>query len=171
MEAGQDTGFVSLIKAAYVKSGGKDWQMKNSFYLERGPFVIAAVMDENVDTSAMVVKEAVIDLFDPELPVVRGKVIKPGEQGYMYSLRRMPKKAAVLVAAARVTEVRNVGRSLRFKATGPLLTNNVMRVAVPGKPVRVEVNVEAAQVWDEGSKTLLLKFKNSPDGVNVEIGY
>jgi hypothetical protein len=171
MEPAQDKAFVDLIKTAYLQSGGKNWQMKNSFYLERGPFTIAAVMDENADTTALTIQEPVIDLFDPALPVLSKKVIQPGEQAYLYALKRRPvgNKPAVLCAAARVTSISQVGRKFFFTATGPLLTNNVMRVSLPGQPLKVKEGI--AQVWDKDSKTLLLKFPNSPDGVKVEITY
>ena len=38
---------------------------KNNFYLERGPYVIAAVMDESVSDEPLKIEGCYIDLFDP----------------------------------------------------------------------------------------------------------
>ena len=56
--------------------------MKNSFYLERGPYTIAAVMNESVSDEPLVITGTLVDLFDPGLPVYGSVQIEPGHQGY-----------------------------------------------------------------------------------------
>ena len=57
---------------------------KNNFYLESGPYDIISVMDENTDTKPYHVNGPVIDLFDPQLPVLAQKDVQPGEQSLLF---------------------------------------------------------------------------------------
>ena len=177
LQAGQDAGFVNMVKEAYQYKDRKGWQTKNSFYQERGPYTIAAVMTENEDSTPMLIKRPVIDLFNPALPVLQQKVIKPGEQAFLYDLQHVEKKApAVLCAAARVENEQYKAGVFSFRTKSPSGTNNAMRILLAQKPEQVEVfadkdrnRVNFTFAWDEKSKTLLLQFDNSADGVNIKI--
>ncbi|GAA3953376.1 hypothetical protein GO495_31705 [Chitinophaga oryziterrae] len=94
----QDSDYVALVKISY----GKGWQTKNNFILDRGPYKIVSVLDENTDKTPVSIKGKMIDLFDPELPVINEKIINPGEQAFLYTIpaATTPK---VLCAAARIT--------------------------------------------------------------------
>ena len=59
-----DKTYFNIIKEAYEKVAGKLTE-KNNFYLERGPYVIAAVMDESVSDAPVKIEGCYIDLFDP----------------------------------------------------------------------------------------------------------
>lgn len=93
INAGGDTSFLKKIKVAYEKEAhaGK-LETKNYFYLERGPYDIAAVMNESVNEEPFRIKCPVIDMFDPTLPVLQEKIIEPGQQSLLYDLKRIKEK-------------------------------------------------------------------------------
>jgi putative alpha-1,2-mannosidase len=118
----------------------------------------------------------VIDLFDPQLPVITEKTVRPGEQAYLFDPKRVEEKTVpqVLAAASRTDCEKRSKRSYSFTTKSPLNTTNVMRVLLPAEPESVEMNDaqgmrlnNAAWKWDEPSRTCLLGFENNPDGVNV----
>ncbi|MBC7866704.1 MAG: hypothetical protein H7X88_04135, partial [Gloeobacteraceae cyanobacterium ES-bin-316] len=79
LKASADAGFVQLVKDAYEKiSAGSRFETKNNFMLQRGPDLIAAVMDESVSSKPLHLKGSFIDLFDPGLPVLKEKLVAPG---------------------------------------------------------------------------------------------
>jgi hypothetical protein len=85
-----DGGYLDVLKKAFeadAKAG--PLILKNSFYLERGPYDIISVLDENADQAPYTVRGPVIDLFDPQLPVLAAKTVNPGEQALLYDLRRI----------------------------------------------------------------------------------
>jgi hypothetical protein len=170
-----------VVKDAYEKSAkaGK-LQFKNNFYLERGPYDLIAVMDENADSRPYVVKGPVIDLFDPELPVLREKTVLPGTEALLYDLSRIKnrKQPRVLASAARIDKEVTTKNSYSFVAKSPLNTTNSMRVFLPVKFKRIDVkNAKAQELlnvkssWDEGSNTCWLCFENSPEGIDVTISF
>lgn len=171
-----DKAYFQLVKKAYEKAAGKLTE-KNYFHLERGPYVIAAVMDESVENEALKLKGSYIDLFDPELPVVTEKIVQPGEQTFLYDLKQITDRSvpAVLCGASRV-----VGEIVRedgylFSVKSPQNTTNISRIYLPHTPKSVIVKnaenkqIEAESAWDEASQTCRLKFENDPQGVFVEI--
>ena len=71
LTAGGDAEYLAAVRGLYGKgkqAGTLDF--KNHFYLERGPYEIVAVVDENADTEPFVLEGKFIDLFDPALPVL-----------------------------------------------------------------------------------------------------
>ncbi|MDQ2720010.1 MAG: hypothetical protein M3Z26_09680 [Bacteroidota bacterium] len=176
MSAGMDSSFMNLVRQAYEKVSGK-LQTKNYFYLERGPYDIASVMDESVSPESLHIKGPVIDMFDPSLPILNKKIIKPGQQSLLYDLKRIKEKniPKVLCAASRVYKEKRSAHSYSFITKSPSNTQNVMRVLLPSKPSSVGVKdadgktLESKNSWDELSKTCLLQFVNSANGIIVEI--
>jgi hypothetical protein len=137
-------------------------------------------MTENKDTASVVINRSVIDLFNPKLPVLNRKIVRPGEQAFLYDLRRVrdQKISAVLCAAARIYKEERFEKSYSFQAKSPTLTKNAMRILLPIKPLKVEVcyfaenkAAEFESEWDENSHTLLLQFQNRSDGVDVKLSW
>jgi len=181
LQADGDNGYFETIRRAY--EGGaqpKKLQVKNNFYLERGPYDIISVLDENINNQPYTVKGPVIDLFDPQLPVLAQKTTQPGEQSLLYDLHRAGdrSKPKVLATAARVYDAVVNGHTYSFTAKSPVSTLNSMRVLLPARPVSISATDSNGQPagelrssWDEVSHTEYLGFGNSPDGIRVSIRY
>jgi hypothetical protein len=181
MQANNDSNYLSTVKQAYetdAKAG--KLVLKNSLYLERGPYDVIAVLNENPDTKPYVVKGPVIDLFDPQLPVLAEKVVNPGEQSYLFDVKRVANKLKpqVLASASRVTNEQVSANKYNFVAKSPINTQNAMRILLPAPAKKVVVTDANGQVitdvqssWDASSKTLFLGYANSPDGIHVSIGW
>ena len=181
LKKNNDKQFLQVVRDAYEKSAkAGDLIFKNNFYLERGPYDIISVMDENNDEKPFVVKGPVIDLFNPELPVLTEKVVGPGTQAFLYDLKRVVNgnEPEVLAAAARVSdEIRNNG-SYSFIARSPLRTTNNMRIHLPARPKSVVLkdhegkDILTEQLsWDVRSETCFLSFGNRPEGIHVTIEF
>ena len=178
MEAGADSSFVNNVQQAYEREAhaGK-LQTKNYFYLERGSYDIVSVIDESVSADPLHIKGPVIDMFDPLLPVLSEKIINPGQQSLLYDVSRMDKKniPSVLCAASRVYNEKRAAHTYSFVTKSPTGTQNVMRIAIPGRPKSVAVTdatgkiAESSNSWDELSSTCLLQFANNAEGMQVEI--
>ncbi|MDR2813884.1 MAG: hypothetical protein LBB79_04420 [Prevotellaceae bacterium] len=168
-----DEAYFAAVRKAFEAAAGK-LETKNSFYLERGAYVIASVMDESVSAEPLVLKGAYIDLFDPELPVLQAKTVNPGEQALLYDVTKVADKSkpAALCGASRIYEEKTAKGTYSFVAKSPAETSNVTRVYLPSKPKKVTVNNAAGgYTWDAASSTCLLKFENNPDGVTVSINF
>lgn len=174
-----DKGFLEIVKEAYKNAVPKEQLiLKNHYYLERGSYDIIAVMDESTSQEPLRINRPVIDLFDPELPVLQSKIVKPGEQSFLYDLNRIKnkKQPQVLCSAARVSQERVTAKSYSFWVKSPSNTMNAMRILLPteSKEIRLlddknQLIKEFTASWDKGSKTYLLKFENNSNGIQVDM--
>jgi hypothetical protein len=176
LEKEKDNEFVTLISKLYEVKG-TSLEFKNHFKLTRGPYEIVSVVDENKDQSPFTMRGKFIDLFDPEIPVLNEKQVKPGEQAFLYNISSVKNKKTpqVLATAARIYDEKKTKKGYSFVAKSPLNTTNVMRVLLPSKVNKIDVTDASGKAlrvdtsWDEPSKTCYLKFENDPEGVYVKM--
>lgn len=178
LKADADNEYVQAIQKMY-ENGDRTEKLlfKNSFYLERGPYEIAAVMDDGVDNTPFVLNGMFIDLFDFTLPVLTKCIVEPGKQALLFNINKVEnlERPQVLASAARVEEEMIDKNTYTVVMKSPKETTNVMRVLFPAKPFNVQISdatgntVQGAEcVWDDSSKTYFLRFENSPEGVTVK---
>ena len=146
--------------------------VSNTLTLERGPYRIVAVLDESPDTRPYVAEGCLIDLYDPELPIVSRKKIPVGKQALFYDIRKAGKAPCILAAASRAYQEKRTSHSYSYVCKGPADTYNVTRILLPAQPSAITLDGEnAAFDWDPASSTVFLRFPNSPDGVSVRINW
>ena len=173
---GGDSRFVETVGKLYRDSAkAGEMKMKNNFCLERGPYTIAAVMDESVSDEPLTITGTLVDLFDPKLPVYTSVQILPGHQGYFIDIDRVDRsKAQVLAGSSRAEDEHRTGSSYSFTAKSPIDTDGISRVLLPEKPTSITINgeeVSGSASWDAGSSTCLISYDNSPDGVKIAFSW
>jgi hypothetical protein len=161
---------------------GMGLEYGNNIRVDRGPYVIAAVMNESVSEEPLLLKGTYIDLFDAELPVLQEKKVEPDQRAFLYNVewawKTAPSGCKVLAAAARIRSESYVAKSsagtarFTFLARGPLGTSARARVLLPAEPISVECTLPGGDVsrqWDGTSSTLLLSFPNVAADVRFTI--
>ncbi len=152
------------------------WKTKNHFHLRRGAYDIVAVFDESVSEKSYSVEGPVIDLFDPGLRVYEEKSIEPDQRAFLLNLNRVEKEPPCLLASAsRASEIHQDEKRFRLTMKGPAETQGIARFLLERKPEKTQASVadgrriELAPAWDEETKTLLVRYPNHPDGVEIVI--
>ena len=177
LNAGGDKEFLNTVSRMYEqKAKAGKLAFKNHFYLQRGVYDLAAVLEESVSNEPYTLKGCLIDLFDSKLPVYTSKQVNPGEQALMLNVDRVKdkKKAQILASASRAYDEKREKNSYSYIAKSPAETTNVSRVLLPKCPKSVKINGNEtfnASDWDAASKTYLVEFENSPEGVSVQFNW
>ena len=132
-----------------------------------------AVVDESISDKPLQRKGSFIDLFDPTLPVKNEIIVNPGQQALVIDLAKVAdkKRPQVLAASFREDQEKSSKESYSFVAKSPENTNGISRVLLPKMPKQVLIDGKDSinpSKWDNASKTYLVEFENSPEGVNVE---
>lgn len=173
LTGGSDKPLVDVVKQMYEqKAKAGTLTFKNNFYLARGVYDLVSVLTESVSDEPYQIHGTLIDLFDPKLPVYQTKSVPAGEQAFFLNVERVKnrQKPQVLAGASRVYDEKIGKNTYSFIAKSPANTTNVSRILLPKKFLEVSVNSNKITAsWDEQSKTCLLEFENSPEGVWVEI--
>ncbi|MEO5995502.1 MAG: hypothetical protein ABIN89_02305 [Chitinophagaceae bacterium] len=179
METNASGHFVDIVKQAYEKDAKAGKLLyKNSFYVQRGPYDVVSVMDESINNEPYTINGPVIDLFDPELPVLKTKSITPGHQALLYNVGRVlnKKQPQVLASASRIYEEIVKPNRYSFVSKSPVNTTNSVRILLPAEPKSATLTDSKGEKltgvkssWDADSHTYYLGFDNSPEGTKVEI--
>ncbi len=87
-------------------------------------------MDESITDEAYIVNGPVIDLFDPQLPVLAKKTIPPGQHALLFNLSRVQNKnqPQVLASASRIYEEDVKAGEYSFVSKSPVNTTNSIRI-------------------------------------------
>lgn len=182
LTSGGDADYFSIIKQAYEQDAGRDTlEVKNYFRVERGSYLAAAVVNDSVASNQnLTLTGRYIDLFDPSLPIVTSKTISPGEQALLIDLDKVDDntRPQVLAASAREYDEQVTDHSYSFYVRGREGSQGIMRILLQAKPTTTSVTnrntgetIAYSSSWNKATNTLLLRFTNASDGVNVSFEF
>ena len=174
-KADGDEPIVQLAKRA-CELAELAWKETGYFILRRGPYLIAAGMDETPHPSQREVEGLFVDLFSPTLAVKWKITVAPNDRLLFLDVDRTGKAApTVLASASQILGEKKSAGLIEFHSEGPAETTCATRILLPSAPKSVTVGDYPAdrftQEWDAESKTLLLRYPNSPEGLWVKVEY
>ncbi len=152
---------------------GLKWSETDALVLRRGPYVVAAGLDESVqEAQPFILKGKFVDLFDADLTILHDVPVTPGKRYLLFDLNeKQDSKPEVLAAACRVRNEELTGRNFSFDVQGIGDTQGVIRCRTNTKPKQVLLNGnETDQMqYDAASQTFLLKFPNTVTDTKVTV--
>jgi hypothetical protein len=158
-----------LVRLA-CQSTASDYRETNYLLLRRGPYVIAAGLDESVSGEPKVLRGHFINLFDADLPIQSTVKLLPGTRYLLFDVDhpRAPGPSVLASACKVLGAEKTPDGAFRFYAEGPAKTEAVARIALSGPPNALTLDNNPfppeARTWDGPTKTLLVRFPNSPSG-------
>lgn len=148
----------------------------DSFILHRGPYIVAAVIDECVIKKPVELEGKFVDLFKVDLPLVYKYIIKPGEQCLLYDLSKIDSKLSLIAASSRVESLESDSVGFSFKAIGPEGVNAVARfysdrlpISVSAENYKTKGKLKVRLSLDEASSTFLLNYSNCTEGILFKV--
>ncbi|WP_193212392.1 DUF4350 domain-containing protein [Luteolibacter marinus] len=100
-DASASDEFAATLKTAVEKSG-TPWRETDHLLLRRGPYYVAAGLDESPAGGSKVLEGRFVNLFDPELKVRTEVAVSPGSRTFLLDLERIkPGQAEVLASACK----------------------------------------------------------------------
>jgi hypothetical protein len=151
------------------------WKESGTLVLRRGPYLIAAGLDESApDAKPYVLHGRYLNLFDPALAVRRDVTISPGDRMLLLDLDGVRASGPKVVAAAgRVRDEHADGETLRFSVDGVGDTNSVVAIAARTAPIKVLVGGKemSASQYDFAEGVVRLRFANSVEKEDVKVTF
>jgi hypothetical protein len=150
------------------------WKETASLVLRRGPYVVAAGLDESdAQSYPYVLRGRFIDLFDSKQAPIVNPEIFPKSRKLLVDLTVAERngKPHILAAACRIKDVTTSDRALSFHADGIADTTAVVTIFLPKKPgmVRLGGKVMNKGQYHYENHLLHVEFPNSTDEIPVEI--
>ena len=136
-------GAAQVVAAAKLAAGKIKlaWREKNYLLLRRGPYVVAAGLDESIAGGTNVLHGRFVNLFDPELRVLPSVEIAPGSRYFLRDLDAAPASEPQLLASAcKALLIRREEKSLSFAVEGVAQTPAVLllRAAQPPRSITLD---------------------------------
>jgi hypothetical protein len=146
------------------------WKESSAYILRRGPYVVAAGMDEAGSTSPTLRGEFV-NLFDPELKVIHNVKLSPDTRYFLVDLAKY--KAPVVAAAGKVMTADASPRAWQGTVEGISDTPGVLLLRAPEKPSAVTLDGEPLtdQSYDASHHLLWLRFPNQPRPRKIDVKF
>ena len=156
-----DAQVVAVVKQAANRAKLK-WRETNYLLLKRGPYVVAAALDESVPAETKVLRGRFINLLDPELRVRDSVRIEPGSRFFLRDLNVESRKPQLLASACKALLVESEGKALSFAVEGVSRTPAVMLIRTPAAPRSVTLQGQPLdQVrFSEADGLLWIRFVN-----------
>jgi hypothetical protein len=150
------------------------WKETASLVLRRGPYVVAAGLDESdAQSHPYFLRGHFIDLFDSkQTPIVNPEIL-PKSRKLLVDLAVAERdgKPRIVAAACRIKDVTTSDRMLSFHADGIADTMAVVTIFLPKKPevIRLNGKVMNTRQYHYEDHLLHVEFPNSTDENSVEI--
>jgi hypothetical protein len=154
---------VGATKAA-TKVCGLKWRETNHLLLRRGPYVIAAGLEESLPGEPLVLSGRFINLLDPELPVTNRVSVTPGSRYFLLDLdQRGGSQPVVLASACKSLVTSNGSGKFSLTVEGVEDTPGAVLLYWPGEPphsIRLEGQPLEPARTSPSDHLIWLKFSN-----------
>jgi len=146
------------------------WDEVGALVLRRGPYIVAAGLDETKSPSKTLNGDFV-DLFDPELKAVTKVPLSPESRHFLIDLSKF--KSQVVASAGAVADVKVTASTWSGTIEGIAKTPSVILLRVPRKPETATLDGVsiANQTYDAKRRLLWLRFENQARPQRVTVGF
>jgi hypothetical protein len=167
-----ETLIMELVRQA-CSHCGLAWRETNYLLLRRGPYVIAAGLDESIASDAAHFNGRFINLFDSELQVRQAVDLTPGSRFFLLDLTKIdhgPPRA--LASASKMELVKQTKHSMLLLAEGVADTEATVLFRLPTQPQAVRLASQSLSSWtySTGEQLLWVRFPNraAPQELAIE---
>lgn len=160
--AAGDAQVVETVKRAAARAKLK-WRETNYLLLRRGPYVIAAGLDESLADAPKELHGRFVDLFDAELRVRDRVALAPGSRFFLLDLDAARRRApAVLASACKPLPVKPDAHSLSLAVEGVTHTPAIVLLRAPNAPRSITLAGQPLESFEYSQKEGLLwiRFPN-----------
>jgi hypothetical protein len=155
----------AAVKQA-AEAAGLPCEEHNFLKLRRGPYVIAACLQESIGGEPLELKGLFVDVYDANLPVLDAVMLQPGQQAWLLDLNRLDaSKVEPIASVGRFESWTQTDRGVEFTLSAPTGVRIVSRIRIPKRPTSITIaDQELTEYeWHEPSRTV---FFESPAGVS-----
>jgi hypothetical protein len=162
--AGSGEGDTRLVQA--VRQGVSSrlkWRETNYLLLRRGPYVIAAGLEESIAGEPKTLHGRFVDLFDPGLRMRNDLILEPGRRCFAIDLEAAPRgDTRVIAAACKALPMKRDRKLFALAVEGVANTPAVVLLHSARAPVGVTLGGEPLTSFEHNASERLLwiRFQN-----------
>jgi len=168
-----DARLAAVVKQAAAHARLK-WRETNYLLLRRGPYVLAAGLDESVAGEPKTLRGRWVNLFDPELRVRQSVALTPGSRFFLMDLDAVRgRQPQVLASACKALPAGSGSRSLSLTVEGVANTPAVLLLRAPATPRSVTLAGQPLQSfhYSPEDRLLWIRFTNEATPRELVLGF
>jgi hypothetical protein len=158
-----DARVIASVKQAAARAHLK-WRETNYLLLRRGPYLVAAGLDESIAAEPKVLRGRLVNLLDPDLRVNEQVALSPGSRLLLLDLDSLRgRRPQVLASACKALPVHRDSDSPAWTVEGVPDTQAVVLLRVPGPPKRITLAGQpmADSQYSTADHLLWVRFTNT----------
>ena len=172
-DAGGDARVIAAVKQA-AEFAKLPWRETNYLGLRRGPYMIAAGLDDPVTGEPKTLHGRWVNLFDPDLRVREGVELTPGSRYFLLDLTAADGKTPQLLASACKALPHSVeNSSFTMTVEGVAGTPAIVLLSSPKPPRSVTLASEplSAYTYSAADQLLWIRFTNQAKPRELDVKY
>ncbi len=152
---------VAVVQQA-AKFAKLTWRETSSLVLRRGPYIIAAGLDESIAGEPKVLHGHFVNLFDPELRALDSVTIAPGTRYFLRDLDATPGWPQLLASACKALLTSRENKSLSYAVEGVAQTPAVMLLRAARPPTSITLDGQPVEQinFSKPDGLLWIRFTN-----------
>ncbi len=156
-----------------IEENGDQWEFSNTLSLKRGPYRIASVMDESVNETPWKVEGLFADMFTSDYQVISSKTLSKDESCVLFDFSQIEgEEYRVIGSSARIENWKQVAESLSFSLEAADQVEVFVRIRLPKEPKQIKAEgAELDWLWDNKSRTILLKYQSFNQRINLNMEF
>ncbi|MBN9503391.1 MAG: hypothetical protein J0H02_16570 [Armatimonadetes bacterium] len=146
------------------------WKESAALVLRRGPYVVAAGLDES-SSPVKTLKGKFVDLFDPSLTVQKDITLSPSSRHFLVDLGKA--KMTVLAAAGSVHQASDTAKTWAGTVEGIADTPCILLLRAKGQPKKITVDGQSISdyTYRKEDGLLWLRFPNQARPQKIQVEY
>lgn len=169
-----DERLANAVRQA-AKRAGSDWRETNYLQLRRGPYLIAAGLDESVPADTKRVEGTFVDLFDSALALQTAVDLKPGKRALLYDLNAVEGEDNKIIASSCKALLNGIqdSNSLKYVVEGIANTPAVVLIKTPQEPKAITLDGSPVMSIDylPSENLLWIRFANEARPRELRLDY
>ena len=152
-----DTRLTTTVKHA-AEAAGLTWKETNHLALKRGPYLIAAGLDESIQAPPEILTGRFVNLFDPQLRLQQSFTIDPGSRYFLLDLDAVKKSDTpqVLASACKALPL----KTNQWTVEGVANTPAIVLIATAKPPQSIQLDGTAITDFTHAAGLLHIRFPN-----------
>ncbi|HLP77652.1 MAG TPA: hypothetical protein VK327_12130 [Candidatus Paceibacterota bacterium] len=168
-----DTIIASLIQKV-AKASKLAWRETNYLLLRRGPYLIAAGLDESIGGEPKTLQGKFVDLFDSELRIQKTIRLEPGSRFFLRDLEGSHSSQPEMLASAcrslvTARETNSISIGIEGVAETPAVV--LLRTSKPPRSVALDGGTVKDFNYSAGDQLLWIRFANEPRARTLTVSF
>jgi hypothetical protein len=169
-------GAAQVVAATKLAAGkaGLPWRETNHLLVRRGPYLIAAGLDESIEAQPHRLPGRFVNLFDAGLPLLNDITLQPGSRWFLLDLDiARTGKTHLLASACKALPQKSARDQISFTVEGVGGTTAIMLLELAKAPQKVTLDGKPLASYEYSAKEQLLwiHFPNDASPHELAVPY